>query len=200
MGPLVDFGIITPWTTVVLGFFSGVFFGATIESSGLGNAANIAAVFYLRDFKVPKVMFTAIVTALLGVYYFDVLGIMDMGRLEFSATLLWPFLIGGIVFGFGMVTSGLCPGTSLVAAATGKIDGFMVIGGIFIGAFLYDVVFTVLSNHFPGNIYTYLYSGNLGFKTLPELMGLKPGVVILAIVLFALGFFWFGEFIEERNK
>jgi hypothetical protein len=88
----------------------------------------------------------------------------------------------------------------LVAVATGKIDGFMVIGGFFVGAFLYDIVFTVLSNHVVKDIYVYLYSGNLGFVTLPELLGLRPGVVILAIVLFALGFFWFGEFMEKRNK
>ncbi len=107
MGPLVEYGIITPWMSVALGFFTGICFGAILESSGLGNAKNIAAVFYLRDFKVPKVMFTAIVTTLLGIYYLDILGIMDMGKLSFSATLLWPFLIGGIIFGFGMVTSGL---------------------------------------------------------------------------------------------
>lgn len=107
MGPLLEYGIINPWTTVAIGLFSGLFFGAALESAGLGNAKKIAGIFYLKDFTVPKVMFTGIVTAILGVYYLDILGIMDMGKLSFSATLLWPFLIGGVIFGFGMVTAGL---------------------------------------------------------------------------------------------
>jgi hypothetical protein len=87
-----------------------------------------------------------------------------------------------------------------VAVATGKIDGIVAIAGFFVGAFLYDIVFSVLSNHIVADIYTYVYSGNIGFVTLPELLGIRPGVVIFAIVVFALGFFWFGEFMEKRNK
>jgi hypothetical protein len=48
------------------------------------------------------------------------------------------------------------------------------------------------------DIYKYIYSGNLGFITLPELANVRPGIIILAIALFAIGFFWFGEFIEKR--
>jgi len=107
MGPLVENGILNPWTGVILGFVSGVLFGVIFENAGLGNAKKIADVFYLRDFTVPKVMFTSIVTALIGVYYFDILGIIDMAGLSFSATLLWPFIVGGLLFGIGMVTAGL---------------------------------------------------------------------------------------------
>ncbi len=86
-----------------------------------------------------------------------------------------------------------------MAVATGKIDGLVSIVGIFIGVVAYNISFTILNNHV--DIYKYLYSGNMGFITLPELMDIKPGIVILGITLFALGFFWFGEFMEKKmNK
>jgi len=192
MGPLLENGLIQPWMTVILGFVSGVFFGLILESSGLANAKKISGVFYLRDFTVPKVMFTAIVTALIGVYYLDLLGVMDMSQLEFSATLVWPFIIGGIVFGMGMVTSGYCPGTTLAAAATGKIDGFVVIAGIFIGAGIHVLTRPLFE--------AYVYSGNLGFITLPELTGIAPGFVITGVVVMAIGAFWAIETVERKRN
>jgi len=88
----------------------------------------------------------------------------------------------------------------LVAVATGKIDGIMAIVGFFIGAFLYNIGFTMLDKYVVSDIYKYIYSGNLGFITLPELAKVRPGIVILAIALFAIGFFWFGELIEKRAE
>jgi uncharacterized membrane protein YedE/YeeE len=190
MGPLVENGLILPWMTIILGFVSGIFFGWTLESAGLADARKISGVFYLKDFTVPKVMFTAIITALVGVYYMNILGLLDIGKLEFSATLVWPFIIGGIVFGMGMVTSGYCPGTTLAAAATGKIDGFMVIAGIFIGAALHTLTRPLFE--------AVVYSGNLGFITLPELVGIAPGFVIAGVVAMALGSFWAIEIAEKR--
>lgn len=192
MGPLLENGLIQPWMTVIHGFIAGILFGGILESSGLANANKISGVFYLKDFTVPKVMFTAIVTALIGVYYMDALGIMDMGLLEFSATLVWPFIIGGILFGMGMVTSGYCPGTTLAAAATGKIDGIVVIVGIFIGAGIHVLTRPLFQ--------AYVYSGNLGFITLPELMGIAPGYIIAGVVAVALGAFWLIETVEEKRN
>jgi len=85
-----------------------------------------------------------------------------------------------------------------VAVATGKIDGIMAIVGFFIGAIIYNVGYGIFDKYIVSDIHEYIYSGNLGFITLPELLNIKPGIVILAIVLFALGFFWFGEFMEKR--
>jgi len=192
MGPLVENGLIMPWMTIILGFISGIFFGWILESAGLANAKKISGIFYLKDFTVPKVMFTAIVTVIIGVYYMDILGLLDMGLLEFSATLVWPFLIGGIIFGMGMVTSGYCPGTTLAAAATGKIDGIVVIAGVFIGAALHVLTRPLFE--------AYVYSGNLGFITLPELMGVAPGFIIAGIVAVALGAFWLMEYVEKGRN
>jgi len=76
-----------------------------------------------------------------------------------------------------------------VAVATGKKDGFIAVAGIFIGSFLYTITFPLFKS--------YAYSGNIGFVTLPEVMKLKPGVIVLGITIFAILFLWFGEFMEK---
>ena len=52
-----------PWTYVVFGLI-GFAFGFTLEMSGFGNSRKLAAQFYFTDLTVLKVMFTAIVTAM----------------------------------------------------------------------------------------------------------------------------------------
>ncbi len=51
--------------TVAIGFF----FGLVLERAGFGNARNLAAQFYLYDMRVLKVMFTAIVTAMILIFF-----------------------------------------------------------------------------------------------------------------------------------
>ena len=73
-----------------------------------------------------KVMFTSIVTAMLGVLLFSGVGLAELkvvGQSVASATYLWPMLAGGLLLGAGFIISGYCPGTGLVAAASGNLDG-----------------------------------------------------------------------------
>ena len=76
-----------------------------------------------------------------------------------------------------------------MAVATGKKDGFLAVVGIFIGSFLYTITFPLFKS--------YAYSGNIGFVTLPEIMKLKPGIIVFGITIFAILFLLFGEFMEK---
>ncbi|MBW1881059.1 MAG: YeeE/YedE family protein, partial [Deltaproteobacteria bacterium] len=92
----------------------GVAFGFVLERAGFGQAPILAAQFYGTDMRVLKVMFTAIVTALLGLTLFSGLGILDLSLVQVTPTYLWPALIGGLLLGVGFVVSGYCPGTAVV--------------------------------------------------------------------------------------
>jgi hypothetical protein len=61
-----------------------------LERAGLGSATKLAGQFYFTDFVVLKVMFTAVVTAMLGVYALSWLGIMDLRQLTVPPTWLMP--------------------------------------------------------------------------------------------------------------
>ena len=101
----------------------GIAFGWTLERAGLGSARKLTGQFYFTDLTVFKVMFSAILVAMLGVFWLGRIGVLDLSRVYVPETFLLPQLVGGVVFGAGFVVAGLCPGTSCVAAATGRVDG-----------------------------------------------------------------------------
>jgi hypothetical protein len=84
---------------------------------------------------------------------------------------------------------GFCPGTSLVAMATGKVDGVFFVIGVLTGIFLFGETVS----HFA----LFFDSSYMGRFTLPELFGLSYGTVVLAVVVMALLMFWGAETIES---
>lgn len=168
----------------------GIAFGWTLERAGLGSAPKLAGQFYLTDLTVFKVMFSAIVTAMLGAFWLSRLGVLDLGRVYVPETYLLPQLAGGIVFGAGFVIAGLCPGTSCVAAATGRGDGALVMLGMFAGVLITGLAFEPLQHFYE--------STSRGSLTLPDLLHIPYGVVVCAVVAMALIAFQFAERLEKR--
>src|SRR4051812_37854809 len=105
----------------------GVAFGFVLERAGLGNARKLAGQFLLTDLTVFKVMFSAIVTAMLGTFWLSRAGLIDLAAIYVPDTFLPSQIVGGLVFGAGFAIAGLCPGTSCVSAASGRGDGVAVV-------------------------------------------------------------------------
>ncbi len=55
-------------------FVIGLFFGICLEQAGFGSSRRLAGIFYFRDMAVLKVMFSALITALIGLSNFMALG------------------------------------------------------------------------------------------------------------------------------
>ncbi len=168
----------------------GIAFGWTLERAGLGSARKLAAQFYLTDLTVFKVMFSAIVTAMLGAFWLGRLGVLDLSRVSIPETWLAPQLAGGLIFGAGFVIAGLCPGTSCVSAATGRGDGLSVVAGMFFGVLATGLAFTPLQRFYE--------STSRGVLTLPQVLHVPYGVVVFAIVVMALAGFRAAEWLEAR--
>lgn len=174
-------------TAVVIG---GAF-GFALERGGFGNARKLAAQFYLSDMTVFKVMFTAIVVAMAGVYILAGLGAVDLSQVWINPTFIWGQLVGGFLLGVGFIMSGLCPGTSLVSAASGRVDALVTVVGIFLGTWLFGLVIDWL----PG-LQTLYTAGSLGVSTLPDLFGIPAWVLVLLVVAMAGGAFVLAERVE----
>ena len=190
--PFFEFGMITENASLVIALGLGVAFGFFLERGGLGNATKLAAQFYLTDLTVLKVMFSAIVTAMLGLFWFSKLGLLDLSRLYVLPTFFAPHLVGGLVFGVGFVMGGLCPGTSCVSASTGRIDGLMVLAGMMFGIIVFNEAFPLVASFYN--------STPMGQITIPELFGLSHGGVVLLIVVAAIGSFLLAGRLEARAK
>ncbi|UCD38207.1 MAG: YeeE/YedE family protein, partial [Fidelibacterota bacterium] len=190
MAPLFKFGAFGFGSSLVVALVIGISFGFFLERGGLGNARKLAAQFYLTDLTVFKVMFTAIVTAMLGLFWFARIGVLDLTLVFVNPTYIVPQLLAGLLFGVGFVIGGLCPGTGVVAAATGKLDGVAVLLGLLAGIFLFGELFSGLTEFF--------YYTSMGAPTLPASLHLPRGIIILMIVLIALVGFAAAEALENK--
>jgi uncharacterized membrane protein YedE/YeeE len=195
----MDVAMTAPWvetdtTPAALAIATGlgVAFGAALERAGLGSARKLTGQFYGTDLTVFKVMFCAIVVAMLGAFWLGVAGVLDLSRVEVPGTWLVPQAVGGAVFGVGMVMAGLCPGTSCVAAATGRGDGLAVVLGLLAGVLVTGLGFAPL-----GGLYEATARGPL---TLPAWLGVPYGAVVAAVVAVALVGFAVAEWIETRTR
>lgn len=188
--PLYEFGYLTDSASLAVAVVLGFGFGFFLERGGLGNARKLAGQFYLTDLTVLKVMFSAIVTAMLGLFWLGWLGIVDLSVVYLLPTWTVPQLVGGLVFGAGFVIGGLCPGTSCVAAATGRLDGFALLAGMFLGIIAFNESYPMFAGFYD--------SYAMGQVTLADVAGLPYGVMVLCVVVAAIGAFALAERLEAR--
>ena len=90
MAPFFKYGMFGDETSLVLAFLIGIGFGFFLERAGFGSARKLVSQFYLNDLAVFKVMFTAIVTAMLGVTYLAWIGWLDLSLVYLVPTYLLP--------------------------------------------------------------------------------------------------------------
>ena len=175
---------------LLFALLTGIAFGMFLEKAGFGNARKLVQQFYFTDMAMFKVLFSAIVTAMLGIFWLSYFGVLDITQIYINATYIWPQVLGGVVFGFGFVLAGLCPGTSCVAVFTGKLDGLAVFAGMFTGLFLFSGVESKLTGA--------LSSSSLGDISLYELFHMEYGMLTFLIAAFAIVAFWLAGRVEER--
>jgi uncharacterized membrane protein YedE/YeeE len=116
-----------------------------LEMSGFAISTKLAAQFYFKDMTVLKVMFTAIVVAMVLIFGASALGLLDYNLIWVNPTYLWPGIVGGLIMGVGFIVGGFCPGTSVVAVSTFKVDGIFALGTLF-GIFIFGETVALLED------------------------------------------------------
>jgi hypothetical protein len=187
--PLYKFGAFGDEASLVVAFLIGIGFGWFLERAGFGNARKLMAQFYLTDMAVFKVMFTAVVTAMLGVTYLAWAGWLDLSLVYYVPTFWVTAILGGLLMGVGFVIGGYCPGTSVVSMATGRLDGLVYVGGFAAGTFAFAVAYPLFQH--------LLTLGDLGVRTLPGVTGISWGIVAFGVVLMAICGFAGATWVEK---
>lgn len=191
-GPLTQVLQLSFATEMILAVLVGMGFGFALERAGFGRSDNLAAIFYGRDFRVLRVMFTAIVTAMVGLYLLDLAGALPISSIGVLDTYLGGQLVGGLLVGFGFIVGGWCPGTSIVGVVSGKIDALLFMGGLVAGSALFALGFDSLR--------PVQDSGARGRVLLHAYLHVPSGVMVFAVALFAVGCFWAVGRIERAVK
>jgi hypothetical protein len=192
MGPLIPYNIIDPSWNLLIALLLGMAFGFVLESSGFSSSRKLAGVFYGYDFVVLRVFFTAAITAILGMAYFDYLGIMDLSIIYINPAYINSAILGGVVMGLGFILGGFCPGTSFCAVAIGKIDAMVFTVGMFLGIFAFSETFPMIENLY--------YNNSLGPVKVYDYLGISSGLFIFLLIIIAIIAFIVTRMIEKRTK
>ena len=169
----------------------GVAFGWFLERGGMGNARKLAGQFYFTDLSVLKLMFSAILTAMLGLFWLSWAGLLDLSRVYVPETFIAPQLVGGVVFGVGLRGGRAVPGHVVRcggdrAARRVRVDR---------GHARRRVRVRRSVSRDSAHSRT---ARRVGAWTLPQAVGLSYGTVVGIIVAAALGAFAGAERLERR--
>lgn len=181
---------LSPGASAVAAVLLGIGFGFALERAGFGSARRLTAVFYFYDMAVVKVMFTAIVTAMAGLFLLSWAGLLDLSQVYVEPTNYTGAIVGGLVFGAGFVIGGYCPGTAVAACATGRLDAVAFGVGMLGGVYLFAEIFS--------GVDAWARANAVGEVTLPELTGVSMGWFVLLFVAILATAAW-GMGLAERR-
>ena len=160
-----------------LGLLSGLVFGFLLQKGGLTEYDVILGQLLLTDFTVVKVMLSAILVGMAGVFFMRWMGLV---RLQIKPGSMGSTVLGGIIFGVGFAILGYCPGTAAAAFGAGSIDALVGMVGIVIGAGIFARLYPALDRRI-------LNWGAFPADTLPELIGIRPGIVAAVMAALIIG-------------
>ncbi len=169
-------------STLLWGTMFGIVFGFLLQKGGVTRYDVIIGQLLLTDFTVVKIMLSAVLTGMLGIYTMKSLGWVQLKPKSGSAGMN---IIGGLIFGVGFGILGFCPGTIVGAMGNGYLDAAVGgLPGILIGSGLFAALYPRLSQDI-------LKKGDYGDLTLPQLFKVNDWIVVIPVaMLILLLLFW----------
>lgn len=154
---------------LTLGLLTGIFFGFFLQKGQALKYDKQLGMLRFKDFTVFKVMVSAILVGMAGIYFFVDMG---LGELSLKPTVLGANIIGGLIFGLGWGMLGYCPGTAVGAISEGRLDAFWGgVLGMLVGAGIFAEAYTFLKDNL-------LRWGDLGKVSIPKVFGINHWVII----------------------
>ena len=164
-------GETTPAQQLALGLLFGLAFGFLLQKGGVAKYHVLMGVLLLEDFTVIKVMLSAIVVGMVGIFAMYSLGLV---KLHIKPTRYAANVIGGLIFGVGFALLGYCPGTGAAAVGQGNFDALAGVLGLMAGSYLYAELSGLLGK-------TVMKWGDRGKLMLPELVRVSVATCVLVL-------------------
>jgi hypothetical protein len=157
---------------LILGLLTGIFFGFFLQKGQALKYDKQLGMLRFQDFTILKVMVSAILVGMVGIYFFVDMGI---GKLSLKPTILGANIIGGLIFGLGWGMLGYCPGTAVGATGEGRLDAFWGgVLGMLVGAGMFAEIYTFIKDNL-------MKWGDLGKLSIPKVIGINHWIVIAMI-------------------
>jgi uncharacterized membrane protein YedE/YeeE len=174
-----------PWALYGSALATGLVFGYVIQRGGFCLTRAISNVALTRDSTILRAWVLALLVAMIGVQLLDVTGTVDIP----IRPLHWlANIVGGLLFGVGMILSGGCSGSTWYRVGEGAVGAWVVLLGFAMGA-------TVAAVGALDPLRRLLQQPVLRWHgtapTLYNLTGLSPWIVI--VILAATGGLWLSQ-------
>jgi uncharacterized protein len=155
----------------------GLMFGFLLQKGGVAKYDLLIGVLLFQDFTVIKMMGSAIVVGMVGLFLLSRRGLIEF---KIKPTRYASVIGGGLLFGAGFALSGYCPGTAAAALGQTSWDAAFVMFGMVLGSFVFAEASNFLSR-------TVERVGDRGKVTIPQLLNFHPGSVMLFLATVLLG-------------
>jgi uncharacterized protein len=164
------------------GLAFGMAFGFLLQKGGATKYDVIVGQLLLTDFTVLKIMLSAVLSGMIGIYAMKTLGWVELNPKSGSAGMN---IIGGLIFGVGFAVLGYCPGTIAGAIGNGALDALVGgLAGILLGSGLFAALYPRLRQGI-------LLKGDFGDLTFPRLFKVNDWVIVIpAATLIFLVLYW----------
>ncbi len=160
------------------GLAFGIAFGFLLQKGGATKYDVIVGQLLLTDHTVLKIMLSAVLTGMIGIYAMKTLGWVELQPKAGSAGMN---IIGGLIFGAGFAVLGYCPGTIAGAIGNGALDALVGgLAGIIIGSGLFAALYPRISEGI-------LKKGDFGDLTLPQLFKVNDWVIVIPAAVLIYG-------------
>jgi uncharacterized protein len=162
----------------------GLTFGFLLQKGGVAKYNVLIGVLLFQDFTVIKIMVTAVIVGMLGIFLMHRAGKVE---LKIKPTRTASVIMGGLIFGAGFACSGYCPGTGAAALGQMNWDALFMVAGMMLGAYFFAEASDWLSR-------TVEQIGDHGKLLLPDLLHARrvPFMIVFALLL-AAGLFVLGK-------
>ncbi|HEY7867894.1 MAG TPA: YeeE/YedE family protein [Methylomirabilota bacterium] len=166
-----------PWTLALSALATGGVFGYVLQRGGFCLTRALSNAVLMRDGNILRAYLLALLVAMVGVQVIETLGLVDIPL----RPLRWlSNVVGGLLFGVGMVLSGGCSGSTWYRVGEGAVGACVVLLGFAIGA-------TTAGLGFLAPLRTLLQKPMLsigdGVPTLANVVGISPWIVIVVLVV-----------------
>jgi len=155
------------------GLLFGLFIGFFLQRSRFCFASGFRDIFLIRNGSMTRALLFMLFINSIGFFLLHVTGNINL----FQAGALQPVglntIIGGLLFGFGLILAGSCVSGCLMRMGEGYIGQWVVFVGIMVGSYLPSLDLDSLSPFSP-------HAGNLIF--IPDYLGWLWTIIIYVVV------------------
>jgi uncharacterized membrane protein YedE/YeeE len=176
---------------ILTGLIVGILFGFALQRGRFCMNSAFRDIILTKEYTLLKAVVVAIIVSMLGFAVMATLGIIQLNPKPFY----WGAnIIGGFIFGIGMVLAGGCASGTTYRVGEGMVGSFIALLGFMIGGVITQVgALKVVVDYLQTN--TKITIANPGplvsptakNPTLANIVGIHPWVVVIVIVIIAVG-------------